>query len=479
MKSQLPTYHYFLKDGSPDIGSILPNAIGIHLKEYHGNGDHLWQEVTYRFWSNPRPLLADLLSIARFVYLVDCRSKRSQWGRNFRVVIPVNAPEIWSSSLVMDQLINALGFVSGDQWDFIFVKRVTPFTITSQPSIIQDSMVHKVCLLSEGLDSICGIVDHLQNEDAKFLAVSALMQHQSHSIINSTIGTLNWLYDNRIAPLQVPLYRKNSQKRGTEEDTHRTRSFLLLVIGAIAALTLNQDRVEIFENGIEAFNFPLQPSRCPERFSRAMHPIFLRRMSLLVSEIVDKPFSFSAPYLFSTKADLVKLIYGKLPESSLIETVSCMHFPQRKPNGDQCGICMNCMLRRFALSSLEITDPYQGRYQFDIYSGHRSNGFTDNEDALWQPLYEFQQKIHWLKQALGASKPFRELLLLSGEPWRQEELLQSAAFVSGVKEDEVETHLLRLYRKFEWEWEIGRERIPAISKILQFVPHEFNEDCLV
>jgi 7-cyano-7-deazaguanine synthase in queuosine biosynthesis len=458
---------YYLDEGYANTCKSEKDATKLSLSEFRNFDRQIWDAVTRKLHLNPTALAIDLLDVARALFLADCRSKRpSSWKRVIKVTIPVRKIGSWSKPDVADSLHKLLAFATGDVWDVRFILHSFPYSPV--PSILFPEPIptYNICLFSEGSDSLCGLANRLYElSEIQFLTVSALTQHQSDARITETIKELNALNDNRIQPIDIPFFRGNYRSRKNEESTQRTRSFLLLALGTIAAILTNQQSIEIYENGLEAFNFPLEPYKHPERLSRAMHPILLGYMSEFVSHLTNNPFQINAPFLFFTKSDLMRTAFGKLPTQMITDTISCLHFPQRRPGGNQCGICSGCLLRRISLASAGIEDPFKGNYQFDIYTGFQGERSIDNTDALWGPIYQAHLKWHWLKMALSADNPLRDLFQYSGQAWRRNELIEYASKVGSEKLADVPDGILRLYRKYEWEWRVAQENIPLLRKL--------------
>ena len=83
-------------------------------------------------------VLIDLLEVASYVYAADSAISRGGetdgnmgewWRRDFRFVIPVRDPDLWSSIRVVSALIETLSFLSDDQYAFEFCPLTDPPSI--------------------------------------------------------------------------------------------------------------------------------------------------------------------------------------------------------------------------------------------------------------------------------------------------------------------------------------------------------------
>ncbi len=71
------------------------------------------------------PIVYDAMVLAAAVEYADRLLKRPalRWARRFSVTLPVHDPKHWRSAPVLDSLCDALGFLTGDSWEFEFVGR--------------------------------------------------------------------------------------------------------------------------------------------------------------------------------------------------------------------------------------------------------------------------------------------------------------------------------------------------------------------
>jgi hypothetical protein len=80
-------------------------------------------------------VLVDLLEVASYVYAADAAIPRGgmvgaqmgeRWRRDFRFVIPVRVPDLWSSTAVNAALVETLSFLSDERYEFEFRLLVDP-----------------------------------------------------------------------------------------------------------------------------------------------------------------------------------------------------------------------------------------------------------------------------------------------------------------------------------------------------------------
>ena len=152
------------------------------------------------------------------------------WRQKFRFVIPVRQPGLWSSDLVMAALVETIGFLSDDDYEFEFRQLEKPPLVESYFPLsgAEDAKFapDEVLLFSGGLDSFAGTVEELVAHGKKV----ALVSHRSASKIteaqNYLIGQLRHRFGaDRV--LHVPV-RANLKNDLGKEPTHRTRCFFSL-----------------------------------------------------------------------------------------------------------------------------------------------------------------------------------------------------------------------------------------------------------
>ena len=131
----------------------------------------------------------DLLELAAYVYCADRMSSRGPkvaveyqaWARSFHFVVKVRDHTFWSQSDVAAYLSRALQFMAGDrEYRFSFQPgHSTPRTglFDDEQFRMESSQDLDVALFSGGLDSLAGVLNHLETTNQQVCLVS----HQSQS----------------------------------------------------------------------------------------------------------------------------------------------------------------------------------------------------------------------------------------------------------------------------------------------------------
>ncbi|MDE0230814.1 MAG: hypothetical protein OXI56_04730 [bacterium] len=318
----------------------------------------------------------DLLELAAFVYCADRMKSRGSkraveyhaWARSFHFVVKVRDHAFWSRKEVADCLSEALRFMTGDrEYRFSF----EPGHSTSKTSLFDDEQFSlgnacdtTVALFSGGLDSLAGVLDHLENTTDQLCLVS----HQSQPGTVRTQRQLVMALDKHY-PGRVFHYKFQCNLRGIRaaEESQRSRAFLYTSIAFTIALAFGQNNVTIFENGITSLNFPRRADLIGARASRTTHPKAIHLLNGFFSLLLGDTTKMHLPFLWKTKTDIMaSLKVGAHPEL-ISSSVSCSRTFQNLGTATHCGGCSQCVDRRFAAygSKTEKID-HPGIYAHDI-----------------------------------------------------------------------------------------------------------------
>jgi hypothetical protein len=109
--------------GAERKGQQPANTLRLRLFGPQSNIHLRLQDISRRMVANVPDLLTDLVEIATYVLCADEAVSRggemrsglgADWRRHFRFVVPVRMPDHWSSSGVIDALVDVLTFLSDD-----------------------------------------------------------------------------------------------------------------------------------------------------------------------------------------------------------------------------------------------------------------------------------------------------------------------------------------------------------------------------
>ncbi|UUV05883.1 7-cyano-7-deazaguanine synthase [Ruegeria sp. YS9] len=334
----------------------------------------------------------DLLELAALVYAVDSAVSRGgpalhhmgkRWHRRFVVEMPVRDLPHWQGAGVGQALEDLLMFLSGDRFEFTFTTRLYPdaernrfFKFGGKSAWKAD----RILMFSGGLDSFAGALEEIVEQKQR----TALVSHFSAT---------------KIAPVQRHLQEYLSDEHGrdlsrhvpvhiqlvggkTREGTHRSRSFLFAVLGAMTAQAFGRDRVSFYENGIVSLNLPPVGNVLGTRATRTTHPRTLTLMTGFLSQVFDGGMRADNPFFWRTKTEVVSTIARLGAADQIRHTRSCADVHNQTKQHVHCGRCSQCIDRRFAVlaAGLESYDPEEA-YRVDLLNGRRER-VEDKEIAL-------------------------------------------------------------------------------------------------
>jgi hypothetical protein len=125
-------------------------------------------------------------------------------------------------------------------------------------------------------------------------------------------------------------------------------------------------------------------------------------MSEVASLVFDQPFQVRLPFVYQSKAEVVRRLNNDGLARIALDTVSCVHYPQRHVAGmghRQCGVCPACLFRRVALIAAGIEEP-AGVYQTDLLDPSHQL-----ESGKARPLIAFLNQVDAISAAGDVGLP--------------------------------------------------------------------------
>jgi 7-cyano-7-deazaguanine synthase in queuosine biosynthesis len=340
-------------------------------------------DLSRQLVSAPKALLVDLVRIAAFVYAADRRVARGgpadvfgrKWPRSFAFRIPVANPTLWNQQTVIEALSDTLRFATDDTYHFKFVPGSSdelqiplPFSEDMGPGADSDL----VLLFSGGIDSA-----------AAALAAAAagrkpiLVSHQAApKVLSRQVQVLEEMRKH-LPQWRFPhVYGKVTLAgQGAKEESQRSRAFLFLSIAVLVATECKVSEIQIADNGVTSLNLPRSGQTVGAMASRSTHPRFIRGFQHLVRLLLGEAPRIVNPFLYLTKAEVVRRFH-ELGHPELLQlTVSCSRTFQSSEANPHCGGCFQCVDRRFAILYEGLQDfDLSGYYATDIFRGQVPDG---------------------------------------------------------------------------------------------------------
>jgi 7-cyano-7-deazaguanine synthase in queuosine biosynthesis len=359
------------------------------------NIDLRLEDIGRRMVATLPDILVDLLEVAAYVYCADqlvsrggptARKLGAEWRRDLRFVIPVRAPDRWSSSEVSGSLERLLSFMSEETMRFEFVRAKDPpspsnyFDYRADEGQADSAAADEVILFSGGLDSLAGAVDRLCSGSSRVLLVS----HRSSTKIaerqNYLAREFAKRYRDRV--LHVPVQINKHTTRAVES-TQRTRSFLFGSVAAVVARVAGTNRLALFENGIVSINLPIATQIVGAAATRTTHPRVMRDLAGFLSALLNQELIIENPFLWKTKTEVAALLRESGHADLARHTVSCSRVHRMSRLHTHCGCCSQCLDRRFGtLAAGLVDDDPPEMYETDLLTGPR-----DGDDRTMAEAY--------------------------------------------------------------------------------------------
>jgi hypothetical protein len=318
---------------------------------------------------------ADLVRLAAYVYRADLDIPRGgerdsdawRWSRHLTLCIPVGDPDFWSGDEVRAALSSALGFLTGDRWDFCFSQaepeaRQIPLEIAAHDLYGQPGAV---TLFSGGLDSLCTLVESATKGERPVPLghwPSARHENRQKRLIEAI--------ERHNPAWSLPLLGAHIVRGGKEskESTQRSRGFLYGCLASAVAAEIGAPKVYLSDNGPISLNLPINDQLVGALASRATHPKFLHRMTKLMALVLRQPVTISNPLQFRTRPEALGILRQAKAEHLIGLTMSCSTGARLPAATPHCGGCSQCIDRRFATiaANMETYDPAE-KYQQDVF----------------------------------------------------------------------------------------------------------------
>jgi len=430
------------------------------LESYYWVDD---RRLSRAFGSILPPRLADLVDLAMSVYYADRRAVRvrspySLTGiRDFDIRLPVRDLEVWRGGEVAVRLADILYWFTEDQWAFTFTSRQThprPSETEQYLSPWPVKQPNVTVLFSGGLDSLAGMVTQLERcRDYSFVLLSGCTHTRMAAIQSGLVRELrrHWHNTSReLISIRVPFGIHKPQDTAREEVSQRSRGFVFLLLGAVAAVMAKSQSLWVCENGVGAVNLWLNEGQLGIDNARGVHPLSLIHMSEFLNLILQQPLRIENPFQFSTKAQLCQPI-KKLGLNHLItKTVSCDSFPLRIEGVQQCGLCTSCLLRRLALHTAGLEHVDLGKiYRYDV-----KGSLAGVDEKRLYPLWATLDHVDRLSDCLSSESPWETLTKTFPELL---EIQEETVRYGGGNPQAIANAYVQMYRTYAAEW----ARFPA------------------
>lgn len=405
---------------------------------------------------------ADLISIFQALYLADRYAPRRPngdshsafWRRSIEVEIRVARPSLFES--IKAELLDALDFLTEDDWDIRFSADRLPLSEElHEQADLNLTRPEWVALFSGGLDCSAGIAHMIDEGHGPGLLVSGY----THSRLRWDQKDLVALFQNIAGiPIRHLAFGYGMPQRvepSSMESSQRCRALMHVGCGLIAARRSGLSRLQMFENGIGAFNLPCNSAQFGSQNSRAAHPVFLSRFCKFVSSALQTAVEVDNPFVLMTKGETLRDLEIGRWERLLSKSFSCDFYPNRMSKSRQCGTCPSCLIRRAGFLSSGFMDP-AANYSFDVFGSALSKR-KEKLSANFSRVNQFAQRV---RSGLSVDNPwagiqstFIDLLEYDSE----------IAAALSIGPDEIGPQFCMLLNGFAEEWKTFAAQVESPS----------------
>lgn len=306
--------------------------------------------------ANWDPVVFDAMVVAAAVEYCDRSLRRSVlvWSRAFQVRVAVHDPDLWNSPEVRDALHDALGFLTGDRWQFQFLQRNRNEPPPLQRLLNLPPRTEATLAFSDGMDS---------------RAVAGLLKHEiGAALVRVRLGAKRRDRPRKGEPFTAVPYKLKTNVANPESSA-RNRGFRFALISGLASYICNAQRIVIPESGQGALGPVLVPVAHAYPDYRN-HPAFLRRMERFLKALLGHTIEFVFPRIWNTKGETLNayLALGD-DQGEWKRTRSCWKSAQWSSvegNFRQCGVCAACMLRRLSVHAAGQYEPEDTYIAYDL-----------------------------------------------------------------------------------------------------------------
>lgn len=449
-----------------ECGVAQPSAENAIVLDVHGQAKNVNLRIDYisrSMLGNVPDLLIDLLEVASYVYCADQKLVRGSdqlskfgenWRRSLHFSIPVRQLEVWQDPEVRKTLADTLGFLSDDSYEFEFRKAESPFQskeLYFADLIDASANLDEVALFSGGIDSFAGAVNDIVTLGKSVTLVGHYSSTKVRNVQEELIKGLKQRgFDRSLS--YIPVWVSNENERALEF-TQRSRSFLFASLGLVVAQMSGKDRFNFYENGVVSINPPLAGDVIGGRATRTTHPRVLRGLETLFSTLLNRQVEILTPLQWLTKREVTEKISHAGMADMLSMTVSCTRTRSWTIKQKHCGVCSQCIDRRFAIlaAGLGEHEPSEN-YKRDLLLADRS---SDDDLRMALSYVSFFRKVSAmpkprflvdLPEVISAIDQFPDLSTDDASDRVYDLFQRHAKDVEGVISAAASEHSARLYR---------------------------------
>lgn len=390
---------FYVRHGGDDRGG-LDHVLDTESTLYTG-------EAHFReYFGEPTSLERDMLVLASAIFAADrasARGEREEIARHISLSVPVvHSARFLPLVPIIEKILRVL---SNDRWSVTFRQHPGDLEDTD----FEDDRPGRTLLFSGGLDSLAAAVQFSQGPDPLQLVSHITRNVRTRKAQQELVGMLPG--DREVPHFQFFASSREGENELSDHDietSQRTRSFLFMTLGALAARRAGHHRLVVLaENGQMAIHLPLTSGRIGAFSTHTAHPDVLVPMQQFLATALAYPVQIENPFVRLTKAEVVAIVGSAVPDAIPVSE-SCWKNARPMAGGaHHCGECVPCFVRRIAIErhgpdrTLYNRDPWAqdfaslppddvGRRNLaDLVEFARAMELLDDEEVMaeWPELY--------------------------------------------------------------------------------------------
>ena len=223
-------------------------------------------------------------------------------------------------------------------------------------------------------------------------------------------------------------------------------------------------------------NLPISAQVVGDRATRTTHPQVLNGFTKLFSAIFETPFVVDNPFSWMTKAQIVQAIHDADCGDLIKHTVSCTRAREMTRLRTHCGVCSQCIDRRFATLSAgcpDAQDPEE-MYGVALLLGERARGES-------RTLLESYAATARRAKDMSATTFFTEF----------DEVHRATRHIQGMTVDDAANRIFGLYKRHaadvcdviargirDHAQDISYGRVPSTCLLILALPDEYKQPAI-
>lgn len=302
----------------------------------------------YEYFGKLKSLEEDLLLLAAGILAADratVRGEREAFHRVLDISIALANPEKFERA--KDKLETILNLLTHDSWRLSF--EADPLAARERAVNWPKGGDGTTLLFSGGIDSLAAAVERLGSVPLQLVSHHTRNPRTRAAQTTLADGLRGLGYSGSHRSFFVSSRDRGGLTAHAAEGSQRTRSFVFLVLGALAALREGHgELLWIAENGILAIHLPLSSARVGAFSTHTAHPEVVAEIEAFLESVLGRKLTIRNPFLYQTKGEVTAILVQRAADL-IFQSESCWMNARLPPGRSHCGECIPCLHRHIAI----------------------------------------------------------------------------------------------------------------------------------